>query len=234
MNETILQTIREHAAAVAPSECCGLIVSRDGVEEYRPCNNIASNPTERFAIAPEDYAAAEDDGVITAIVHSHVYLAPEPSEADRAGCERSGLPWLIVNHPLGHYTITKPVGYRPPLIGRPFCKGSLDCYALVRDYFHEELKIDLPDYERPEVWAEVGRSILLENFEGCGFKEIDISELQPNDCFLMQVAASVPNHCAVYVGDNQILHHVFGRLSGRDVFGEFWRKHTVKCLRYVK
>jgi cell wall-associated NlpC family hydrolase len=167
------------------------------------------------------------------VVHSHVYIPPIPSEADKVGCEQSQLPWLIVNHPVGTHTITYPSGYKAPLIGRCFKEGLFDCYALVKDYFAQERDIALPDCERPAVWFEVGVSILTDNFKEFGFVEISEEDLQPGDCLLMRVGASVPNHCAVYLDDNIILHHVKDRLSGREVFGTFWRRATTHYLRYA-
>ena len=232
MND-IIQAVLAHATEVQPNECCGLVVERDGVQQYVRCENIASNPQERFVIAPEDYAEAEDEGEIVMIAHSHVFINPEPSEADRSGCEASSLPWLIVNYPLGTHTLTYPSGFKAPLIGRQFCKGTQDCYALVRDWFAQEKGVELPDYVRPETWVEDGNSILVDNFKAFGFEEITLSEMQEGDCILFQVAATIPNHCAVYIGNNQIMHQVLDRLSSRDVSGEFWRKTSRHYLRYV-
>ena len=230
----IIQAVLEHAAEVQPHECCGLVILRKGRKHYVRCTNAASDMTGRFVIAPEEYAAAEDSGEIVMIAHSHCFIPPTPSEADKVGIEQCGLPWLIVNYPNGTHTITEPSGFKAPLIGRQFCKMSVDCYALVKDYYEQELGIVLKDYERPAVWHEIGRSILIEVHEDCGFKEIPLADVQPNDLLLMQIGASVPNHVAVYVGKNQILHHVEGRLSSRDVYGEFWRTATTHALRYVK
>ena len=230
----IIQAALDHATEVQPHECCGLVVVRKGRKQYVRCTNAAADMSNRFLIAPEEYAAAEDRGEIVMIAHSHCFIPPTPSDADKAGIEQSGLPWLIVNYPTGTHTITEPSGFKAPLIGRQFCKGSVDCYALVRDYYDQELEIQLPDYERPEVWHEIGRSILLENFAEFGFEQIKLDDLQPNDCLLMQVGSSVPNHCAVYIGGNIIMHHVDGRLSSRDVYGDFWRTTTTHALRYVK
>lgn len=229
----VISAILAHATETQPDECCGLVVVRKGRKVFVPCVNVASDKATRFVISPEEYAVIEDQDEIVMVAHSHVYAPPEPSEADLAGVEHSGLPWLIVNFPNGTHTVTKPSGFKAPIIGREFCKGVHDCYALVRDYYSDELKIELPDYVRPENWIEDGNSILVDNFKAFGFKEIELGELQPNDCILMQAGASIPNHCAVYLGENIILHHVLNRLSSRDIYGSFWRKSSVKYLHYV-
>lgn len=231
--EKILSDVLKHAGEVAPHECCGLVVRRGDVREYVRCVNTSGDPLNHFMIDPADYAAAEDSGVVEMVVHSHPFIPPEPSDADRAGCEASGLPWLIVNHPTGAHTLTEPSGWRPPLLEREFCDGSLDCYALVRDYYAEKRQIALKDYPRPKNWEIEGNSIIVDNFRDCGFVEVPASELQIGDVLVMQIGAAIPNHCAIYVGDNKILHHVRGRLSGHDVYGEYWRRVTTHTLRYV-
>lgn len=233
MNEIIEQVIA-HANETQPNECCGLVVERNGAREYVRCTNISGDPLNQFVIDPEEYATVEDMGEIVMIAHSHNFIPPFPSEADKMGIEEFGLPWLIVNYPVGNHTITEPSGYRAPLIGRQFSKGVLDCYALVKDHYSETLGIELPKYERPAVWHEIGNSYLLDNFRACGlFEEVQLEDLQPNDCILMQIGSTVPSHVAVYTGDNKILHHVIGRLSGYDVYDGFWRKVSTHAFRYV-
>lgn len=232
MNE-IIAAVVAHANEVAPCEACGLVVFRDGALDYVRCKNVAKDNLNNFTIAPEEYASIEDEGDVVMIAHSHVFIPATPSDVDKVGCEQSGLPWLIVNHPTGAHTITYPTGYKAPLIGRVFSEGLLDCYALVKDYYQQERGITLPDCERPAVWFEIGVSILTDNFKDFGFVEIQQDEMAPGDCILMRVGATVPNHCAVYVGDNVILHHVKDRLSGREVYGSFWRRATTHYLRYA-
>ena len=233
MNEIIEQVIA-HANETQPNECCGLVVERNGAREYVRCTNISGDPLNQFVIDPEEYATVEDMGEIVMIAHSHNFIPPFPSEADKMGIEEFGLPWLIVNYPVGNHTITEPSGYRAPLIGRQFSKGVLDCYALVKDHYSETLGIELPKYERPAVWHEIGNSYLLDNFRACGlFDEVRLDDLRTNDCILMQIGSTVPSHVAVYTGDNKILHHVIGRLSGYDVYDGFWRKVSTHAFRYV-
>lgn len=228
--DAILPAVRAHAEREAPREACGLAVVVKGRLRYVPCRNVAGEA--EFAIHPDDQAAAEDAGTVVAVCHSHVFIPPEPSEADRVMCEKTGLPWLIVNHPTGAHRVITPSGYRAPLIGRPFVHGALDCYSLCRDYYRETLGLDLPDYAREDDWWLKGGNLYLDHFAEAGFVEIDPGDLRAHDALLMQVASPVPNHAAIYLGDGLILQHCHGRLSSRDVYGGYWRRVTVKALRH--
>lgn len=230
----LIPEIRAHAEAAAPRECCGLVVIRRGKLRYVPCRNLQAGAGDLFLIDPADYAAAEDQGAVAAVVHSHVNLPPAPSMADRVGIEATQLPWLIVNHPVGTWTLTEPTGYVADFTGRPFVHGVLDCYSLIRDWYARERNVTLPDFERPEKWWELpGYDLYRENFAGAGFVEIAERELQAGDVILMQIAANRTNHGGIYLGGNLILQHCMGRLSSRDVWGGAWRKAATHYLRYV-
>ena len=228
----VVPYVRIHAEAEAPRECCGLIVARTDVPclLYIPCHNIARE-TEHFVIDPRDYANAEDTGEILAIVHSHPFIEPVPSAADLTGIERSQLPWLIVNHPTGAFTLTHPSGYVAPLTGRAFVHGVHDCYAVVRDYYREQ-GIVLNDYARTYDWWSAGGDLYRNNFASEGFVEVPRETLREHDLILMRVRAPVENHMAVYLGGNVILHHLIGGLSRREVYQEFYQRRTTAVLRH--
>ena len=59
-----------------------------------------------------------------------------------------------------------------------------------------------------------------------------MEELQYGDAILMQLGAKLPNHAAVYIGDQLILHHIQDRLSSRDVYGGYYVKSTAMVLRH--
>jgi proteasome lid subunit RPN8/RPN11 len=228
-----------HAETEYPREACGLVVVVKGRERYWPCRNTAATPSEHFVLAPEDYAAADDAGEILMVVHSHPDAPARPSEADRVACEASELPWAIISaeNAEGGPRATEvqtlePCGYQAPLVGRPFAHGVLDCYALVRDWYKQEWGLALPDFERRDGWWDDGRSNLyMDHLVECGFHEVKLADIQRGDLLLMQVRSKnlVPNHAGIWLGDSNMLHHMHGRLSSRDVFGGYWQE----CLRLV-
>ncbi|GEM_PF-3539748 len=67
MRKKIVTAIIAHAAQEYPRECCGVIAQKSRVERYFPCRNLAPNPEDNFVLCPEDYAAAEEWGPVTAI-----------------------------------------------------------------------------------------------------------------------------------------------------------------------
>jgi len=232
LTTSLQQQILDHAKAEDPREACGLIAVVKGRRRYFPCKNLADSPDEHFVLDPVDYAAVEDQGEIAAVVHSHPISAPIASQADRVACERSGLPWYIVNPKAETFGYCEPVGYKAPLVGREFVFGILDCYTLCQDWYAENMNLTLSDYERRDKFWERGENLYLDNFHKEGFRVVPFDSLQPGDAILMQLQSPLPNHAAVYLGDQQIIHHVQGRLSSRDVYGGYYVKNTAKVLRH--
>jgi len=221
-----------HAQAEFPRESCGLLLVVKGRQKYWPCKNVADTPGDYFMLDPEDYAAAEDAGEIIAVIHSHPASRPVPSMADQVACNRSGLPWYICNPLTFEWGEALPNDFKPPLIGREYCWGSLDCWTLVRDWYKEEWDLNLPDWKRPSRpdWEDAPR--FDELYEQAGFRQVSLREMQVGDALLMSISSDKLNHVAVYVGNQQVLHHLTNRLSSRDLLGEWLLKCTGKVLRH--
>lgn len=255
MRKKTMEAIRLHAVAEYPRECCGLVVTAARREWYVPCKNIAPG-ADHFALAPDDYAAAEDAGRIVAIVHSHPDETASPSEADRVACEASGLPWYIVAAAkddvgavvAGEIRGFTPVGFQAPLLGRQFAHGVLDCYSLVRDWYARERGIQLLDFVREDGWWEYGREgdLYMDHYAEAGFRPLGSGEeLAAGDVVLMQVRSNRANHAGVFLCGERLkeapglfsvpdamLHHLYGRQSERVVYGGYWREATRLVLRY--
>jgi len=230
----ILAQIKRHADECAPRECCGLIVRVADGNSYWPCRNL-SPLDDQFQLHPEDWAEAEDTGDVVAVVHSHVNRSARPSQADRLGCERSGLPWLIVAHPSGEVATLAPTGWQLPLVGREFVWGICDCFTLLRDYYQGELGIAIaapPDGYAPDFWKD-GKTY-YSRFAEWGFVELGPEEApQRHDVFLMLIKSDEePNHAGIYLGDGLMLHHLEERLSERVPYGGFWQQVTRFVVRH--
>ena len=66
--------------------------------------------------------------------------------------------------------------------------------------------------------------------EKCGFEQV--KEPQTGDVILISVGVNVPNHAAIYVGEQIVPHHAPKRLSKRDSYDGYWLKHTHSIWRY--
>ncbi|MEJ2766984.1 C40 family peptidase [Photobacterium sp. MCCC 1A19761] len=213
-----------HAADCYPQESCGLLISTPEGDEYLPARNLAPEPTEAAVIDPDAWIEAARMGEVIGVVHSHPDGPAVLSGADRLAQRQTELPWYLV---VGEQVRTfAPV---PPLLGRQFAHGTVDCYTLFRDAY-ALAGHPLPQFQRSDDWWENGQNLYLDNLPKYGFTRVD--EPQPGDVLLIQLQSDTPNHTAIYLGNSQLLHHLPNRLSGRDIVGGYWQRHLHSIWRY--
>nr|WP_198201109.1 C40 family peptidase [uncultured Gilliamella sp.] len=217
--------IFNHAKQCGEAECCGFVIDN---KIYMPCNNISPTPTETFEISPEDWIKAEEKGEITAVVHSHPYGERILSTADQLFQQKTAVDWWLVCDNQIH-----KFRYMQPLIGREFKHAKTDCYTLFRDVYHL-CGIELPDFDREDDWWHNGQNLYLDLLPKNGFELVEAENLQEGDVIIICLGSSTPNHAAIYVGNQQILHHCPNRLSKRDLYGGFWLDYTHSIWRYKK
>ena len=97
LGSDVMQQIYLTAIKRYPNEACGFLVRTTG-EKYRfmESRNVSENPENTFVMHADDIIAAEDAGDVVAIWHTHTDESAEASDADRAGCEATEVPWLIL------------------------------------------------------------------------------------------------------------------------------------------
>jgi len=121
------------------------------------------------------------------------------------------------------------------LIGRPFSMGFSDCFELTRQFFADNFDITISNYARPQDWSAANIDLVRRFHEREGFEMITdwkIKDLRPGDVMAMCIGDTNPNHLAIVVDDNQILHHLVNRLSNVEILRDFWRNVTAFILRH--
>lgn len=122
-----------------------------------------------------------------------------------------------------------------PFVGRSFLYGVRDCLEMFRDIFRESFGILITNYARPSDWRADNRDLIRKVYENEGFQMItdwSFKDLRPGDVLCMAIGESTPNHMAVYIGNNEIAHHLWGRLSSVDPYRDFYRNSTCFVLRH--
>lgn len=221
-----------HAEACYPKEACGYVVKKGRRAVVIPVDNVSKDPTQEFLMDAQQQLAIEETENIIGLIHSHPDCqAARASEADIANCNTSELVWTIVTVPGGDVTEIHPE--TPPLIGRPFVLGTYDCWGLMVDW-HALQGVDIPRYDdRPRhEWWTTGENpwYTEENILAAGF----VMQEKPavGSIIFMQVAAPTVNHVGLILPDGQMLHHLYGNLSGRTPYGGYWRERTWWTCRH--
>jgi proteasome lid subunit RPN8/RPN11 len=231
----------KHGQEAWPEETCGYVIKTGKKSTIFQCKNISPKPTESFLISLSDLKTARSLGEIIGTWHTHPHSSKEPSLADIAFCESSKLNCYIMSirkRDDGEFVIdgpsvTTPQGREVDYLKRPYITGIFDCYGLVRDYYRREYGIHLTNHQRINLeTGEVAYDKFLKYYEDEGFVRVMDDSYQVGDVMLMQLMDKQPNHVAIYIGNNLIMHHNLDRLSKVDIWGGYWQKFTVARLRH--
>lgn len=218
------------AHKAANEEACGFIVNN---EQVIVCKNIHDCPETNFAIAAEDYVMAEDCGEITAVFHSHTHGKDRFSPHDVEACKATNIPWVMYNRETNNFLYADP-RMSAPIVGRQWVYGIHDCYALVRDYYHQSFGIDLDDFKRgdEEEWQNPEWKMFDDNFASQGFTEKDKSAVLKHGNILMfkLLSSSVTHVGVVDEAGCGFYHHMGQRYSEHVEYNGFWAKMTTKVL----
>ena len=224
---TVIDSIKKHALSEYPRESCGLVAGH----RYHRCENVHEDPENHFRISAQQFGrVCIEHGDIQAVVHSHPDGPDYPTVADQREQILTGFTWGVTVVSKGEVALdpwwwgdSVPIA---PIDCRRFRHGIHDCFGLVRDWIRLNLGVVVPNVVRGyEFWRQ-GSNTLIENYKSAGFVIIDELE-KPGDCAIFKIRSQVPNHCAVYIGDDTFLHHFPDRLPQTGIVGR-WLKYIAK------
>lgn len=242
LTEEIKGQIIEHANS-SNNEVCGFLVHTDKGIEIQKQENVISSATE-FMMKVDQQAD------YLAYYHSHIDFN-KISEADVIVSERLGLTCIVYNKQSNSFLAYSPNGYRIQYTGRPFLLGFADCLWLVKDYYCHDLNIHLcPELEvlknnvSEEEYNEMASKRLMDEaealrdkdnylkkyFEYNGFRQV--SNLKKNDVLITRTQKfDFPIHCAIYLGEDKILHHPGDGISTIERLSNQYKKWVIYIMR---
>jgi proteasome lid subunit RPN8/RPN11 len=226
-----LEVIEKHFRKWYPKEGCGIIGVVKGKSKWFPCENLAEEE-EDFVINPDDFNRANAVSDIIGIVHSHVNSSPKASYNDRKFCNVIGIPYYIFSYPNMELEILKPKKVVNELAGREYEFGVFDCLEAVRDFYTQNLSIELRKrvYYLDDWWEKDTDYFTSEHIKEWGFRPVD--DLKENDVLIFSMGANIGTHCGVYLYDDIFFHHAVNRLSCKENLYPLWRKHLSGIYRY--
>lgn len=231
MVTTFDDAIRYHAMRDLPNEACGLVLrSIDGKSLVaHETRNTAHDPTQFFAIPPEEVLAAKKAGNLVGYYHSHPEGDHTASAPDIANANECGLPCYIYGchtHTLAAYV---PRGFRAPLVGRRFTPLVHDCISLVWDWYHDHRQIELPWFPRLAGDYAHGTAFDFRTLMAAVGATI-VTQPRHGDVVVMTTGSSSrPNHLGVFLEDGMIIHQRERSLV--EAYTGQWRQRTLFVVR---
>ena len=227
------QDILRYLSDLYPEEGCGIILNRKGTLEWHPCDNIAEDKFNNFKIAAKDFVSLGLQGDIEAIVHSHPDSTCEASPADKKASDHLRIPYHIYSLPEIEKSVYLPVNHKRPLAGRVYDFKTANCYTLIRDYYLQEYNIELPMVEFEEDFYEKGVAYFENLAETC-WKGVEVETPEKGDIVIFKIHNTIENHCGVYIGNGQYIHHMKDRLSCTESIYTGWGRFITRYIRCKK
>lgn len=121
------------------------------------------------------------------------------------------------------------------LLGKPFNLGVQDCFKMCVDFFKMNFGIEIPEISRPHDWEADKLDLINQFYHLTGFVKLDAEEHWPplpGDVLVTTVGGSTPNHLVIYLGSNEIIHHMHGTMSKKETLRPVWKRFTSYILRH--
>ena len=240
LTENIKTKIKEHALLESPNEVCGLISfnSTKFEPEVYKCKNKHLNKQIRFTIDPSDYLKVSLTGKILGYYHSH-YKGGKFSEFDKLNAFQHKLLAYLYAVDEDNFYEYKPENINYPYFGRQFEYVKSDCFTLIRDYYKNELNIEITNFNRNIDWKRNNPSLIYENIGKENFilihegKNPPLDLLQKNDIILLKdLKDKFPSHLGIYLEDQLFLHQPVYQYSRIENYSNVYKRITFGIIRH--
>ena len=233
---------KKHAVKNKTEEVCGLVVSKDNHLMYIGARNISENKRNNFAVDPNSYMYATSVGKIIGCFHSHIKNISF-SWSDINNSFKLNLPYYLYNlkqDKISYFSPTECKEYKKYLYLK-FNYGKDDCFSLIRNFYKNELNIEISDPEQdratkympPENCLIWNRQKYKQWGDENDLRDIDvdnISQLKKYDILVFNgFNKGEPSHGMLYIGNELVLHHPFNDISKIESI----RKAHFKFLKFV-
>lgn len=118
--------------------------------------------------------------------------------------------------------------------------SGMDCFNLCRYIYKQESGIEIPfaSYDHcnivDEDWFNKTTEQLFEKEVSSNTQCMKVSEPKPLDFILMSIGSTnVTNHCALYLGNNKIIHTMINKPSWVSPYANYYKQYTTGVYRWI-
>lgn len=231
INTKIKNFIKNHAIKDSPFECCGFVVEHKSNFFCIPVKNIAKDKENDFRISTQDFLNIKSNFNILYIYHSHPQDNFDFSNSDKISADRLQINYILYCCKNNEFKIYEANTFKNKYIGRFYEYRKYDCFTLIRDYYLNELNQNLDiNYTESIIDIDV-KQYFIDNYKNKNLRMISANEkIKENDILLIDGIRN-NSHCALYLGNNKILHQPMFSFSKIENYCNFHRRHTDLVFR---
>jgi len=224
----------KHSLKNADREACGIFVLDNFEFSFIPIENSFLQNDGHFIGDNEVFSENLINKKIFCLFHSHLIDSVDPSDLDIEVSESLCIPSYIFSTLSKNSSLYYPASYSPPdLYGRIFISHLQDCVTFVKDFYLNELNINLTDQNKD--WGRKGNLSNDHLISGLNksFNVIEnIKKVQYGDILVLRPSITPFFHLAVYSKNNKMAHHPYGMLSIQELITDSTWNQVYKVYRH--
>lgn len=231
----IKKEIIEKAKTSFPEECCGFVIKKHNNLSVIHCKNIAKDKLNHFMISARDFIKVKNYAdQILFLYHNHVNQR-EFSILDKQTADVLRINLLLYINEINLFKIYyhdqfKKLNY----LFKEYDNNENNCFHLVKNYFKNELSINLNIdenlFKNKKVQAAEAEEIINQYYiKNNLIKIVKNEDLKLNDILVLKNKFST--HLAIYIGSDKILHQPYNRISIIEDLDKNYRNQIQYILR---